>query len=78
TPEGLAALGYDAARVLIEAMERTDEITPQKIRDEIARTKDFNGATGKITLDENRNAIKSAVVVEVQGEARKFVTRIYP
>jgi branched-chain amino acid transport system substrate-binding protein len=78
TPDGLAALGYDAARALIEAMERTDEITPQKIRDEIARTKDFNGATGKITLDENRNAIKSAVVVEVQGEARKFVTRIYP
>lgn len=78
TPDGLAALGYDAARVLVEAMERTSEITPKNIRDEIAKTKDFNGATGKITLDENRNAIKSAVVVEVQGEARKFVTRIYP
>jgi branched-chain amino acid transport system substrate-binding protein len=78
TPDGLAALGYDAARVLIEAIERTNEITPKNIRDEIAKTKDFNGATGKITLDENRNAIKSAVVVEVQGEARKFVTRVYP
>lgn len=78
TPDGLAALGYDAARVLIEAMERTPEISPSAIRNEIAKTKDFNGATGKITIDENRNAIKSAVVVEVQGEARKFVTRIYP
>jgi branched-chain amino acid transport system substrate-binding protein len=64
TPDGLAALGYDAARILAEAMERASEITPQMIRDEIAKTKDFNGATGKITLDENRNAVKSAVVVE--------------
>ena len=78
TPDGLAALGYDAARILAEAMERAPEITPKAIRDEIAKTKDFSGATGKITLDENRNAVKSAVVVEVQGEARKFVTRIYP
>ena len=78
TPDGLAALGYDAARVLIEAMERAPEVTPKAIRDEIAKTKDFSGATGKITIDENRNAVKSAVVVEVQGEARKFVTRIYP
>lgn len=78
TPDGLAALGYDAARILAEAMERASEITPKAIRDEIAKTKDFSGATGKITLDENRNAVKSAVVVEVQGEARKFITRIYP
>ncbi len=78
TPDGLAALGYDAARVLVEAMERAPEISPKAIRDELAKTKDFNGATGKITIDENRNAVKSAVVVEVQGEARKFVTRIYP
>ncbi len=78
TPDGLAALGYDAARILAEAIERAPELTSKAIRDEIAKTKEFNGATGKITIDENRNAVKSAVVVEVQGEARKFITRIYP
>lgn len=78
TPDGLAALGYDAARILAEAITRAPELTSKAIRDEIAKTKDFNGATGKITLDENRNAVKSAVVVEVQGPARKFITRIYP
>lgn len=78
TPDGLAALGYDAARVMIEAMERAPEISPKAIRDEIAKTRDFSGATGKITIDDNRNAVKSAVVVEVQGDKRKFVTRIYP
>lgn len=77
-PDGLAAMGYDAAKVLIAAMERAPELTPQAIRDEIARTKDFPGVTGKISLNENRDAVKSAVVVQVQGTTNKFVTTINP
>jgi branched-chain amino acid transport system substrate-binding protein len=78
TPDGLGALGYDAARVLIAAMERAPELTPTAIRDEIAKTKDFLGVTGKITLDENRNATKPAVVVKVDGNINRFVTTITP
>lgn len=78
TPDGLAALGYDAARVLIEAMERAPEITPKHIRDEIAKTKDLVGVTGKITLDDLRNATKPAVVVKVDGNVNRFVTTIAP
>jgi branched-chain amino acid transport system substrate-binding protein len=66
-PDGLAAMGYDAARVLIEA-----------IRDEIAKTKDFLGATGKITINDQRNAVKSAVVVKVDGDINRYVTTINP
>lgn len=78
TPDGLAALGYDAAKILVAAMERTNEITPQAIRDELAKTKDFAGVTGKISMNENRDAVKPAVVVQVENEKRKFVTSVAP
>lgn len=77
-PDGLAALGYDSAMVLVEAMQRTTELTPKNIRDEIAKTKDFQGVTGKITINSERNAVKSAVVVQVENEKRKYVTTITP
>jgi branched-chain amino acid transport system substrate-binding protein len=78
TPDGLAALGYDAAKILIEAMERTSEITPQAIRDQMAKTKGFVGVTGVISIDEKRNATKSAVVVQVDGKINRFVKTITP
>ena len=78
TPDGLAALGYDAAKVVAEAMERASEVNPKLIRDEIAKTKDFSGVTGKISMNAERNAVKSAVVVQVENEKRKYVTTINP
>lgn len=78
TPDGLAALGYDAAKILIEAMERAPELTPLAIRDEIAKTKNFTGVTGVISIDEKRNATKSAVVVQVDGKINRFVKTITP
>lgn len=78
TPDGLAALGYDAAKVLVEAMDRAAELKPSMIKDEIAKTKDFNGVTGKITIDAQRNAQKPAVVVKVDGTINRFVTTIAP
>lgn len=77
-PDGLAAMGYDAAKVLVAAMEKAPELTPKAIRDEIAKTKDFVGVTGKITLNEERNAVKPAVVVQVENEKRKYITTINP
>ncbi|MCK6598768.1 MAG: ABC transporter substrate-binding protein [Bdellovibrionaceae bacterium] len=78
TPDGLAALGYDAAKILAEAMERTKDVSSIQIRDELAKTKDFVGVTGKITINEKRNAVKSAVVVQVENEKRKYVTSVAP
>lgn len=78
TPDGLAASGYDAAVVLFQAMERAATLDSKTIRDEIAKTKDYNGVTGKITLNENRDAVKPAVVVQVDGPSLKFITTIAP
>lgn len=77
-PDGLAALGYDAAKILAEAMERANDLSSASIKSEIAKTKDFVGVTGKITINEKRNAVKSAVVVQVDNEKRKYVTTVTP
>jgi len=78
TPDGLAAAGYDAAQVLLLAMENAPEITPTAIRDQIAKTKDYQGATGKITINADRNADKDAFIVKVDGKVLKFVTLLGP
>jgi branched-chain amino acid transport system substrate-binding protein len=72
-PDALAGLGYDSAMVLFEAIKRAGSTDGKKIRDEIARTKDHGGVTGKITLDAERNANKPAVVLEIKDG--KFVFR---
>lgn len=77
-PDAMSALGYDAAKILTAAIEKTQEINTQSIRDEIAKTKDFAGVTGKISLNEERNAVKSAAVVQVDGSNRKYITTISP
>ncbi len=77
-PDGLAAQGYDAALVLFDSIKRANSTESKALRDAIAATKDFQGVTGKITLDENRNASKAAVVLKVDGGAFKFVSSVDP
>ncbi|KYG68477.1 ethanolamine utilization protein EutJ [Bdellovibrio bacteriovorus] len=78
TPDALAALGYDAGKILAAAIERAPDLSGKSIRDELAKTKDFAGVTGKITLNENRDAVKSAVIIQVDGTNRKYITTITP
>lgn len=77
-PDALAASGYDAARILFEAIKSTNSIEGQKIRDALAQTKNFNGVTGIITINEQRDATKSAVVLQVKGKAFKYVATVEP
>lgn len=77
-PDSLAALGYDAARVAIDAMKRVPELTGPALRDEIAKTKDFPGVAGTITLDSNRNPVKPAVVLKIEGGKFKYVATVAP
>jgi branched-chain amino acid transport system substrate-binding protein len=78
TPDGLAALGYDAARILADAMGQASSLEGAAIAAELANTKDFDGVTGKITIDENRNAVKSAVILEMKDGVPTYVTTIEP
>ncbi|WP_164017418.1 ABC transporter substrate-binding protein [Pyxidicoccus trucidator] len=77
-PDALAALGFDAARVAIESLKRAKDLTGPSVRDAIAQTKDFPGVAGTITLDNKRNAVKSAVVLKVGDGKTQYVTTINP
>lgn len=77
-PDALAALGYDAASLLIDALKRATSLNTQALRDAIAATKDFPGVTGKITLDSNRNARKSALILQVKGNTFKVYKSYTP
>lgn len=77
-PDSVAVLGYDAARVAIAAMRRAPDLSGHAIRDAIAQTKDFPGVGGKLTLDENRDAVRPAVVLQVDHGRLKYITSISP
>jgi branched-chain amino acid transport system substrate-binding protein len=66
SPTSLAAMGYDAAMLLADAIGRAKSDTPESIRDAIATTKDFPGATGNITINAERNADKAIVIVQIK------------
>lgn len=73
-----AALGYDAYMVIMDAIERAGSADPNAIRDALAETKDFVGATGYITLDENGDAVKSAIIKQVQNGEFVYLTTVEP
>jgi len=77
-PDGLAALGYDAAYVLADAMKRAKSLGGKDLAAAIAATKDFKGVTGTITIDKNRDAKKSAVVVKMKEGKPTYVATIDP
>jgi branched-chain amino acid transport system substrate-binding protein len=78
TPDAMAALGYDSALVLADAIKRAGSTEGPKLRDAIATTKDFSGVTGKTTLDAQRNANKAAVIITVKDGQFKYMETVSP
>lgn len=77
-PDGLAALGYDAARIVCEAIGRANSVAGADVAAELAKTKEFAGVTGKISIDAGRNAVKPAVILEMKDGVPTYVTTIEP
>lgn len=77
-PDGMAALGYDSAMVLADAIKRAGSTDAAAVRAAIASTRDFPGVTGRTTIDANRNAAKSATIVTVRDGRFKFVEAVAP
>jgi branched-chain amino acid transport system substrate-binding protein len=77
-PDALAALAFDAANILFDAMKRAGSTDPKAVRDALAQTRDFPGVTGRITIDAQRNAVKPAVVLRVVDGQLQYVETIAP
>jgi branched-chain amino acid transport system substrate-binding protein len=77
-PDSLAALGYDSARMGIEAMKRSASLEGPALRDAIAQTKDFPGVAGTISINAKRDAEKPAVVLQVKDGKFRYVATVKP
>lgn len=77
-PDSNASLGYDSVLVLADAIRRAGAPDRAKIRDALASTRDFDAVTGKITINENRDASKNAVIITVKDGKFKFVQSMKP
>jgi branched-chain amino acid transport system substrate-binding protein len=77
-PDSVAALAYDAARLALDAMQRAPDLSGPALREAIAATRNFKGVAGTINLDENRDAVKQAVILKVEGGKTRFVTTVKP
>jgi len=77
TPDSMAALGYDSALVLVDAIRRAGTTEGAKLRDAIAQT-DFVGATGRTKLNAQRDVPKAAVIITVENGKFKFLQDVLP
>lgn len=78
TPDALAALGYDAVKLLADAIKRANSAEPEKIKDALAATKDVKLATGVVSMNESHDPVKSAVVLEFKDGKQVFKAKVNP
>ncbi len=78
TPESMAPLAYDAVYIVAQAITRAGTTEGPKLRAALAATRDFPGVTGRTTIDPQRNASKSAVILVVKDGRPQYVESIAP
>jgi branched-chain amino acid transport system substrate-binding protein len=78
TPDAMAILGYDSVKVLSEAIKRAGTTTGPALRDAIAATKDFSGASGKFSLNADRDAVKDLVFIQIKGGKFTYNSTVKP
>ena len=77
-PDAMAALGYDSALFLADAIKRAGTTEGPKLRDALAATKEFDAVTGKMAMNAQRDAVKAAVILQVKDGKFKFVETVAP
>jgi len=77
-PDTLAVLGYDAAKVAMDAMDRATELSGPAIRDALEKTKDFKAVSGTVTIDPDHNPIKTAVIMSIEQNKATYTATVQP
>lgn len=78
TPTGGVAVSYDAVKLLFEAVERAGSLEPDAVRQQLAVTENYTGATTIASYDENRHPTKSSVIFTIQDGKKQFHKQIDP
>jgi branched-chain amino acid transport system substrate-binding protein len=77
-PDALAALTYDATMILLQTLDKVQKADAELITKSLSELKNFHGVTGTIGFDRNGDAVKSAVILQVEKEGSRYVTTINP
>lgn len=78
-PNAFAALGYDAAQLLVRAIQLADDVTPEALRQALAGIQNLEGVTGTISFSSNnRIPSKSVTIMQVSNEIQAFVMEVIP
>ncbi len=77
-PNAVSVMCYDAYMMMLDAIERAGSTDPDAIKDALASTEGFVGAAGEITIDDNGDAVRPAVVLKVKDGAFQYETTINP
>lgn len=76
-PDAFAALGYDTAKVLVKAIEKSGDLCADKIKESLA-SMELDSVTGHIKFNEERSAVKSASIIKVDSENKTLVDKVNP
>ena len=68
-PDGWAAQGYDAIRLLADAIKRADSLNPSQIANTLRSTKDWQGVTGNHTFNDSGEVVEKRMVKQVVRNA---------
>ncbi len=77
-PDAFAALGYDSVQIMVQGLKDAGEADSVKLTEALAKIKDFEGITGKMSIDEQHNPVKAGVVIEFKDGKQVMNTRIQP
>lgn len=66
-PDGIAASGYDAMRLLARAVEKAGSLDQVAVRDAFAAVSGYKGATTISHYDENRHPVKSLAIQTIRN-----------
>ena len=77
-PLGGHAVSYDATHVMLTAIERAGSFDGEAIREQLAATENYIGATDIASYDENRHPTKSSVIFTITNGEKQFYQQIDP
>jgi branched-chain amino acid transport system substrate-binding protein len=76
-PDALACLAYDATNLMLDAVKRAGKADGPDIRDAL-KTTDMGVVSGQVKFDQDRNPVKSAVIIEIKGGKQVFRASVNP
>jgi len=77
-PDAFAALGYDSVQIMVQGIKDAQAADPVKLAGALSKIKNFEGITGKMSIDASHNPVKAGVIIEFKDGKQVMNSRIQP